>query len=136
MWVSVGAVAVLLLALALVFREQPPYEFLRGATHVETEIPVNARSGEVAVDVYTTNMAVEEVCDEAWAELAPHGWEVTGMSTFASRQLHRGTVTISIYTRDYFTAEKHHYGRTVIVVYRPPRLADQCNAWLDRVTGR
>jgi hypothetical protein len=134
-WVAVGAAVLLLLIGALVFREQPPYEFLRDAEHVRSDIPVNAWP-EVATDIYSTETAIDQVFEESRAELAPHGWEVSGTPANGPRQLYRGATFVTIYPRGDFAGEEHLYKRTVIVVSRPPGVADRFRAWLDRVTGR
>jgi hypothetical protein len=129
MWVSVGAAVVAIAACALVFREQPPYDFLRGAERYMTIIHVG---GDYAETWYVSEEPVPRVCDAATIELRPKGWQCAEPNFYVL-----GSVTRDIHV---FVSGRHNEarlkGKTIVSIVWPATPLDRFNAWLDRVTGR
>ncbi len=137
--VSVAAVVVALIVCALVFREQPPYEFLRGMERVRTTIETNAAThAAYSVTTYVSERSPYEVSERARKELEPLEW-----SSYDIVMRVRGIdeeVRIGEFPRN--TASGRHLwddrlvGKTYISASRPARAIDRFNAWLDDRLGR
>lgn len=137
MWVSVGAAVVAIAALALVFREQPPYDFLRDAEYVRTEVYYDPFYSNRALVTYETR---DDISSEARDELLRNGWSEDG-----GRFLAPGPTTwhIEFYwtetVSEFATGPTQGHAvphRYYVQIRRLPTIADRFNAWLDRVTGR
>lgn len=131
--VAGAAVVVAVAALALLTREQPPYDFLCGATYIRTEVFINSSGLERAYVSYKSPLCLQEVYPEACDELLPKGWRALG-GTLASAR-HSGTY-VSFYSNDLFPGGIQVQSDEYIEVNRAPTAADRLRAWLDRVTGR
>jgi hypothetical protein len=128
--IVVGAVVVVVVAaLALFTREQPPYEFLRGAERYMTIVHIN---GDYAETWYVSNGTVRQVTDAATEELKPMGWQCAETDFYVL-----GRLTRDIHV---FVSGRHNEarlrGKTIVSVVLPVTPRDRFNAWLDRVTGR
>jgi hypothetical protein len=134
--IVVGAVVVVLFALALVFREQPPYEFLRGAELTETIIRDRGSASPAgAQSKYVSNESVDAVSAAAEVELEPMGWECRDNQFVAPGGFLDGF--IHVLPSDAWDLEPQlARGESVILVVRPATHMDRFRAWLDRVTGR
>jgi hypothetical protein len=142
-WVSVGAAVVAIAACALAFREQPPYEFLRGAERISTTTTQDP-SGAYSVTTYVTDAGVDDVVAAARAELSPREWEYDGERVFmASRALQQKEGRYTIWAgviEDHEDLASSMYGpyrgMTYVSCSNRASVLDRFNAWLDRVTGR
>jgi hypothetical protein len=134
-WVSVGAVVVVS-ALALFTRAQPPYEFLRGAELIETIIRDRGSASPAgAQSKYVSNESVDAVSAAAEVELEPMGWECRDNQFVAPGGFLDGF--IHVLPSDAWDLEPQRArGESVILVVRPATHMDRFRAWLDRVTGR
>ncbi|MEX2244838.1 MAG: hypothetical protein WD716_13455 [Fimbriimonadaceae bacterium] len=131
-WVVVAIVAltVALLACALVFREQPPYEFLRGEQRAWTIVTQSPPYKDLCETQYESERSVEEIAEKARQELAAQGWERIGNAFYTPGD---NAERIMVYAA---IAPGHGLGKTVIRIERIANPADRFIAWIDDRLGR
>jgi len=134
--VGVVTLAVALLVAAFVFREQTPYEFLRGERRHWTHIaPYPTIHDESAMITYVSDLSISEVEEKARNELLPKGWLVRN-----GRFVSPGGIaeTFRVGSGDsYVDAVKRGvYGKTLINIHRPATINDRILAFIDGLLGK
>jgi hypothetical protein len=134
--VAVVALAVALLVGALVYREPPPYEFLRREQRAWTHIaPYPAARGDAAIIRYVSDLSVGEVEERAKRELMTKGWSVQNGRFVSPSGI---AETFRVGSADGYQAEAGRWvrGKTVINIDRPATLQDRFHASIDWLLGR
>lgn len=134
-WIAAAATFLAVTALALLFREQPPYDFLRDAELNRTAIwNLNPTTEEYAWLEYVSDRSVSDLARQASSELGPLGFTVSDNCFYSTEGVHRYVDVVA--GSDMLPNEDWIHGKTVIHVHRPPTANDRFRAWLDRVTNR
>jgi hypothetical protein len=136
-WVVVAAVTLTLSLLvgALVFREQPPHEFMRGMQRVRTELIHAPPAADAAFLTFVSELSAPEVSRKAEAELPGKGLHGS-VSYFTTRDLEHG---VNVFIFGHSEGQLHDENlseKTGIMVRRPPTAMDRFNAWFDRLMRR
>jgi hypothetical protein len=138
-WVAAVATIVAITALALLFRERPPYAFLRDASYVRTRIgdyPVHGKSAFVYYEPKTSIGVAYQLAKE---ELVSKGWSEVGGELIAPS----GSPSSIHFSMEIISSESAPKGervpretRDIVVIGRPATAMDRFRDWLDRVTKR
>jgi hypothetical protein len=143
-WIAAAATVVAVTALALLFRERPPYDFLRGAVRVRTTIQSDPVAPDYTGTIYVCDLSIDEVRKLAREELLSIGWEVDGRSVDGGSIVspdtgkHGSVVEIGSYPMAILrpSRDPRLRDKTVITLYTPATTTDRFRAWLDRITNR
>lgn len=136
-WAVGAALVVLLLVGALLFREQPPYEFLHGMERIRTTISgPTPRYPAYAVNLYVTDLRSDEFFAAMSAELQPKGWHCDrrvctspgGTEVAWVEPIQYGGITTR-WTDEELT------GNAFVMTQRPANWIDRFLSWIGRLSG-
>jgi hypothetical protein len=137
-WIAAAATVVAVAILALLVREQPTYDFLRGATYDRTVIDKSTFRAETAIVIYETGKEPNDLYIRARDELVKKGWS-DGGAGFVAPEADTSIEfywTETLHDRFLHASRRPASPRYYVQIRRSPTTIDRLRAWLDRITNR